>query len=39
MSWDQRATLILISAPVIAGWFLCALTEALGWGVRRDHHR
>jgi hypothetical protein len=39
MSWDQRAAVLLISVPLIAGWIATELTHALGWGVRRDHHR
>lgn len=35
MSWDQRATLVLVSAPVIVGWILTELTHALGIGVKK----
>jgi hypothetical protein len=39
MSWNDRAALIVMGASVIIPWFLTSLTEGLGWGVRRDHHR
>jgi hypothetical protein len=27
MSWDQRAAVLLISVPLIAGWILTELTH------------
>jgi hypothetical protein len=33
MSPDQRALLILVSAPIIIGWILTELTR--GWGGKR----
>jgi hypothetical protein len=35
MSWDQRAAVLLISAPLIAGWILTELTHTWGWGVKK----
>jgi hypothetical protein len=35
MSPDQRALLILVSAPIILGWLFTELTHALGIGVKR----
>jgi hypothetical protein len=35
MSWDQRAAVLLISVPLIAGWIATSVTEAWGWGVKR----
>ena len=30
MSWDQRAAVLLISAPLIIGWILTELTRGIG---------
>jgi hypothetical protein len=35
MSPDQRALLILVSAPIIIGWILTELTHSWGWGVKK----
>jgi hypothetical protein len=32
MSWDQRAAVLLVSVPLIAGWILTELTR--NWGPR-----
>jgi hypothetical protein len=29
MSWDQRAAVLLVSVPLIAGWILTELTHSL----------